>query len=54
VYAHCIVGAAATTSILADLPTPSDEITVATNGGIILSLFAFAGPLQTCSTPAFP
>jgi hypothetical protein len=42
---YCITRAA-TTSIFADLPQPSGEITVTTSGGIILSLLPFAGPEQ--------
>jgi hypothetical protein len=48
------VSRAATISIFADEPRPSDEMTVAISGGIMRSLFAFAGPLHTCSTPAGP
>jgi len=43
---HCIVGRAATTSIFAVLPRASDEITLTTSGGIILSLLPCVGPLQ--------
>ena len=45
---HCIVGAAASTAIRADLPTPSNEMHVTTSGGSMRSRLPFAGPLQTC------
>ena len=43
-----IVGAAASTAIRADLPTPSNEMHVTTSGGSMRSRLPFAGPLQTC------
>ena len=38
-FAHCIVARSATISIFADLPHPSDEITLTTSGGIIRGLY---------------
>jgi hypothetical protein len=49
-----MVGRAAPTVIFADRPRPSGLMHVTTSGGIIRNLFAFAGPLQTCSMPWGP